>query len=219
MAHEALKFNVEVNNFDKWQPIYGGQDHGTFYMIYMKISEVVEQDNKFHYYAEFKLQNFVGAVSIGFGGHRTPELIELTNEAKNHRNKQLIEIMKGEGISDSKEQSRLLEEHRVDFRLNLQVTPFDNDFHIPKTKLQGMSNNLVGNILETDCLRNSPPSELYDQKDPQKSKYINPYHYQRAGDETHVVGLRNLNSSDPFTHVGQAGTWLIKCNPTRSFLI
>lgn len=216
MSHEALKFNVHTKDQTKWQPIVGCQDYGTFYMVYIKFTNYEEKDDLFYYSAEFKLQNYNGSITMGFDG--APELIELDDQQKKDREEELLKIMKSEGITDENEQQRLLKEHRIDFYLKLKVKPFDLDFHIPKTALQPTSKKLSDCILETDCIRMQPPFNLYDQNRPQQSKYINPYHYARAGDETHIVGFKNMNSNNPFIHIGQAGTWLTNCNPNRSFL-
>lgn len=50
MAHQDLKFQVNPTLKDKWQPILGGQAHGTFFMIYAMFEDFEEhnqdQDSK-----------------------------------------------------------------------------------------------------------------------------------------------------------------------------
>lgn len=77
MAHENLKFPLSLNRPGEWQPILASQDFGTFYVVYIKFndsgSRVNEAENTEHYYnCDFKLQNFVGAVTMGLTG--TPDI-------------------------------------------------------------------------------------------------------------------------------------------------
>ena len=46
MAHENLTFRVDLNERNEWQPIFGSQDYGTFYMVYIKIKEHSVTDNE-----------------------------------------------------------------------------------------------------------------------------------------------------------------------------
>ena len=64
MAHEDLKFKIDLTNFKDYQPILGSQDYGTFYMIYMKIISYEKFTNvdgfeQHRYKFEFKIQNFI----------------------------------------------------------------------------------------------------------------------------------------------------------------
>jgi len=217
MAHEALKFNVNVNDTKNWQPIVGNTDYGTFYMVYIKFAKMEEVDNKYHYYAEFKLQNYDGNISIGFEGN--PRLSELNEQEKLERENEIKDLIDGFHSKPIKEQQEILEMHHVDFILEIDVMPFDTDYCINRLKLKSTTKILNGNVLETNCIRKTPNINMYKQTDPLNSKYINPYHYKRAGDEILEIGTRNRNSKEPFNYVGNSGTLLSRCNPSRSFLI
>jgi len=77
MAHENLKFPLSISRTREWQPILASQDFGTFYVVYIKInssgSRINEVENTEYYYnCDFKIQNFVGAVTMGLTG--TPDI-------------------------------------------------------------------------------------------------------------------------------------------------
>jgi len=205
MAHEALKFNVIVDNYKDWQPIVGNQDFGTFYMIYVKFDKPTIQNGRYKYFIKLKLQNYSGNITLGFEGN--PRLIELSPAAKQRNVEKLKKLIPDFDTKTPEEQKYLLEIHRIDFQLDIWVRPFDT------------SKSLKGNVLETNCIIGSPNSDLYNQNNPLSSKFINPYHYQRAGDEILEVGLRNINSDSDFVSVSGAGTLLTRCNPSRSFLL
>ena len=216
MAHEALKFNIITDDTTHWQPIAGSQDFGTFYMVYIRFTKVIHSENKYHYFAEFKLQNYKGPISIGF--ESTPILRELTEEEKSNRNLKLKTLISKFEEESPENQERLLEEHRLDFTLDINVRPFDLDDSIAETKLAGISKEFKNAVLETTLNAVSPDGALYDPKKPLKSRYINPDHYERSGDEVILVGRKNKDSTDPFNHLGAVGTLLTKCNPSRSYL-
>lgn len=217
MAHEALKFNVLTENKTNWQPILGSQDFGTFYMIYIRFTKLLYNSDKYHYYAEFKLQNYNGPITMGF--ESTPILYELKEEDKRIRNEQLKTLIpKFEEMSEEEKQKNL-EEHRVDFRLDINVKPFDLDLELKESKLTGVSKVLQGGVLETNVTTVSPDGDLYNPKDLDKSKYINPKHYERSGDEYMLIGRKNKDSIEPFDYYGGIGTLLTKCNPSRSYLL
>ncbi len=222
MSHEALKFNVIVNDTENWQPIVGSQDFGTFYMIYIRFTKNVEEvidsgKTTYFYHAEFKIQNYEGEISMGFEG--IPRLVELDEQDIKTRENLVKELIEDFNILSTDEQDRLLKMHHVDFILEFDVKPFDTDFQLPSNRLKGISKKLENHVLESTIERKIPSSRLYNPKAPLKSKYINPYHYKRAGDEILEIGFRNRNSNKSFNYIGHSGTLLSNCNPSRSFLI
>jgi hypothetical protein len=72
MAHEQLKFKLHLEDTKEWQPILGDQHLNTFYMVYVKFSEVNEEEDTESgssvctYKCQFRIQNFRGAVTFGF---------------------------------------------------------------------------------------------------------------------------------------------------------
>ncbi|WP_420570879.1 hypothetical protein [Kordia sp.] len=72
MAHENLRFNLDTSS-DKYQPIFGNQELGTFFMIYMQIISYKQVEYSpgiitHSYEVKFKIQNFRGAITMGFNG-------------------------------------------------------------------------------------------------------------------------------------------------------
>lgn len=83
MAHENLKFKIDTKS-DQWQPIFGNQELGTFFMIYMKIKEKLIIEKKgvksYKYTLKFKIQNFRGDITIGFGDDLSMKATEVEND-------------------------------------------------------------------------------------------------------------------------------------------
>lgn len=221
MAHEALKFNVICNDVTNLQPICGSVDFHTFHMVYMKIKKLHETQEdtitKYYYDVEFYLQNYDGDITIGFEGK--PILKELDALQIENRRKELIKSIRGFNNLPQEEQERLLRMHHVDFVLDIGIKAFDMTHSLKNIQLGPISKPFNGCILETNIERKTMDSTLYRQTDPLNSKYINPNHYKRAGDEILEVGFRNMNSTGPFNHQLGVGTLLSRCNPSRSFLI
>jgi len=225
MAHEILKFKVQVDDIKNWQPIYGNQEHGTFYMVYIKFKSVEQKEGKYLYTVDFKLQNYVGSITMGFSG--APKLKQL-NPDELEANKELIKKEIERINSERKtplienEVDAIYKVHQIDFQLEIPVKPFCNNFEYKSVSLDALSIPLKGNVLNAKSDLGNPDPILYnpDEEKALNSLYINPYHYERAGDELTEIGRKSVNDGGDFTSVNTGGTYpLTICIPSRSFLI
>ena len=87
MAHENLKFAFSFDRKNVWQPVAAEQSYGTFYTIniMVKETEIIFAPNGtkiFKCKCNFKLQNFVGAVTMGLSG--TPQFKIPNNPEYSH---------------------------------------------------------------------------------------------------------------------------------------
>ncbi|MFD2565308.1 hypothetical protein [Aquimarina rubra] len=217
MAHEALKFNVQVKDYQNWQPIVGCQHYGTFYMIYIKFIKVEKEGDKFIYTCSFKLQNYTGAITMGLTGY--PNIEVLDDEEKKDNENFLRENIPGFDELTEEEQQKTLDTHRIDCELTIYTKPFHYNEEITECRLNPIKSPLEGMTLNVDCVKNIPDSTYYNESNPLQSKYINPYHFRRTGDELLELGHKRHIIDEPFSGRNDGGTLLSQCNPSRSFLI
>lgn len=195
MAHENLKFNLklkfEKNPKDKkWQPIYGAQHHGTFYMIYIKFNSkstgTKEDKTTFYKYnCSFRIQNYRGAITMGLSGKPS-----LKHGFDNH--------------------------HKSDVMyLNIDVTPFTKNDYINDVELKE-SNQLTKDLVLVSKVNCTPPPEnIFSNKGKNiktihknldNSIYIDPYQYTRDGDHFREVSTREAGSTSPFPSIQTGGS-------------
>lgn len=182
MAHENLKFPLSLTKNDIWQPVFGAQHHGTFYMIYIKIKSYEKVQNDFGktehtYHCDFRLQNYRGAITMGLIGTKIPKFSTDTSEAK------LGDIL----------------------NINLEVSPFKKNDYLNNIKLKlvkPIESKLV-TVINVFVL--SPPIELFNPKDLDNSLYLNPYTHLRDGDEYTDVVFRKSGTDQPFQSPGNMG--------------
>ena len=191
MAHEDLKFKIDLTNFKDYQPILGSQDYGTFYMIYMKIISYEKYTNadgfeQHRYQFEFKIQNFIGAITIGLKKCQ-PELIPVLDQNPNDP---------------------------VNFQLKLAITPFSTKKAVKYTEVLDQPIK-PEHILSTQYRRNIPGCDLYDENDFDDSRYLNPYQVVRDGDEYLKVCLKKEDDDD-CVDMNDMGGETGFCVPSRS---
>ncbi|AOW19534.1 hypothetical protein [Urechidicola croceus] len=175
MAHENLKFRLKIDLKDTWQPIYGAEHHGTFYMIYVKINkyEVIKNEYGIEVHShnwDFRLQNYRGNITMGLVD--TPSL----KFSKDEKETQFGEIL----------------------NINLSVKPFIKNDIISNCNLNVEKVIPKNMIAVTNVMLLNPPIELYNPKDLDNSLYINPYSHFRDGDHFNEVSTRPVGSKDPF---------------------
>lgn len=175
MAHENLKFPLNLKKNDTWQPIYGGQHHGTFYMIYIMIHnyeeiEVAKDQKAYNFECSFRLQNFRGAITIGL------------NDFRNHQF----------AVDESDENT----ENILNF--NLEVKPFKKNDHLNNIQILLEKPIESGLIAVFNVFITSPPDCLFNPKDLDNSTYINPYTHLRDGDQYIDVAFRRNGSEEQF---------------------
>lgn len=191
MAHENLKFVIRLEDRNVWQPVFGSQDFGTFYMIYIKIKDIQEitgEDNTpfFLYTCDFKLQNYRGAITMGLTG--SPDMkIESSVEG-------------------------------VDAFLNVSVSPFHVNNEILDENIILRSPLQVGMTLQTNFTLNAPPQHLFDPANPDKSVYLSPYRLIRDGEAYSEISTRKLGSNEPFPIPKDIGCEFGPCIPDRSII-
>ncbi|SNR15631.1 hypothetical protein [Tenacibaculum jejuense] len=191
MAHENLKFKLNLKDKTNFQPILGSQDYGTFYMVYIKIKKFEEFDNsdnfrQYNYHCDFKLQNFIGDITIGFG-NSSPK-IEFSTQSNS--------------------------DDHIDAYINFSITPFDTNTEISKVielhkKLES------GMILDSNYSRTPPNQNIYDPKKPEKSKYLNPYRFIRDGEDYVEISGRKFGTDEPFPIPDSMGEPVGFCVPKR----
>ncbi|GAB4159788.1 MAG: hypothetical protein Tsb0033_14800 [Winogradskyella sp.] len=174
MAHENLKFRLSTTSTN-WQPVYGGQHHGTFYMVYIKIKsydkiEIAKDKTAYELVCDFRLQNFRGAITMGlvdFSGHNFAE----------------------ETHDDTAE-------HILYF--NLEVAPFTKNDYLNNIKILLEAPIEKGLISVFKVLLLLPPKNIFNPNDLENSLYLNPYTHVRDGDQYIDVAYRKHGTKDPF---------------------
>ncbi|WP_299184579.1 hypothetical protein [uncultured Aquimarina sp.] len=217
MAHEALKFNVNLNDSQNWQPIVGCQHYGTFYMIYIKFDQLEKQKDKYYYTCSFRLQNYNGPVTMGIVGE--PEIRVLDDDQLRKNEEFLRQNIPGFDEMTEEEQQNTLDIHRIDCELKIFTKPFHFNEKLLGYTLNPIKTELKGMTLNTSCEKEIPDSIYYNQAEPLKSDYLNPYHFRRIGDELLELGYKRYSIDEPFSGINNAGTLLSQCNPSRSYLL
>lgn len=225
MAHEELKFKISAKANNTWQPIYGGQEYGTFFMIYMRITnyEVITEDGvegKSHIYTcDYRIQNFVGAVTLGLypyaAGSKSIDEAELEN----------LYYGKTYSKSDMEKMYDFLppsEREKLFFEVGIHVCirPFLKNEIITNRKLNFNRELQSGDRIETECRTELPPTELYDQQNPLDAAYLNPNDFIRSGDWVTEIGTRKYDESGKGAFIAPTvlggGSKHGKCIPNRS---
>jgi len=207
MAHENLKFNLHLNDQHKeWQPIFASQDFNTFYVVYIKLLKIIENPDslpgnmKALYKCQFRIQNFRGAVSIGFCGN--PDL--------------WLPIPKDKEIG-------------VKISIPLRAFCFNERWPEPKTLEDNPDDLFIDYVLMEKIDRKKLlkaeinmqlPAGMYKKETPIKSDYLFPYKYERDGNVAIELGRRKANTDDDFEKYPEdiAGKFGGICSPDTSKL-
>ncbi len=176
MAHQFLKFRVQICDSDKdWQPIYASQDYGTFFVVYIKFTEVIENPDSLpgnfeaSYKCEFKVQNFRGPVSIGLNG-----ISELYTK-----------------VDD--------DHFGVFVKIKLKAFHFKEEFTPEELPPPYMFTSKINRdkLLKTIVIMDLPDG-MYDKNNPISSNYLFPYKYERDGDTALELGRRPAGTDGMF---------------------
>lgn len=195
MAHQFLKFKIDLNDNKNFQPVLGSQDYGTFYMVYIKIKKYKSFTNEdgfeqHNYTCDFKLQNFIGDITIGFADN-APEIKFPNSNPKDP----------------------------IDASLNIKIAPFMVNPFIKDRVLELDKKLDKGFILETNFERKIPRPALYDSNKPNNSEYLSPYSFIRDGEDYLEIATRKFGTNDTFkprkSMAGDGGF----CVPNRSLII
>jgi hypothetical protein len=201
MAHENLRFRLDLEDRKEYQPILASQDYGTFYLVYAKITsyEKVEVNGieKHRYWFDFKLQNFRGCITMGFVD---------SNEDEH----------KTFSLGRTKSKNRIL---YGDFELVVKVAPFRVSSEITQVPLDLNEPLQKGHIIRTNLGRMKPPKELYLSEAPDEARYLNPYRFERDGDEYLEIATRHFGREVPFKEPAAGGVHGGICVPELSLVI
>lgn len=197
MAHENLKFRVVLDEKNEWQPIFGSQDYGTFYMVYIKIKGQSVKKNEtgkksYKYTCDFKLQNYRGQITMGFKKGYIPELTTPTGHEPD-----------GEGVQ---------------MFLNIEIVPFTVNEELNDITLEQTTPLKKGMTVQTNFIQGVPPKDLYDPKNPEKSRYLNPYRFVRDGEAYSEISARKFKKTgtpNTFEDPSRFGCWIGPCIPNR----
>ncbi len=193
MAHQNLKFRLHLNDSVEWQPIYAGQDFNTFYVVYVKFMNLIEDSDSLmgnltaSYRCKFRIQNFRGAVSIGFS--KEPKLYKVKDK---------------------------------EFTINIEIflkafhfNEYSKEIDFPFVEKIDRS-KLLKTKVSLDL-----PAGMYNKKKPIESDYLLPYKYERDGDTAIELGRRTAGSTKPFKNYsdeGISGGEFGICSPDTSLL-
>lgn len=199
MAHENLKFKLDLNDNKEWQPILGAQEFGTFFMVYIRFNKVENMANELgvdvvRYNCSFRLQNFDGAITIGFCGKPKISI----NPDKNDEISTYINLPLGCFVF--KELEDIVED-----------LPLEIPTHKPLMTLYTVR---VPNNTDTKN------QKFYNADKPMTSQFLHPYKYERDGDGAYEIGRRPLGSTGEFKSLPDAeeagGGPLGICSPNTS---
>lgn len=202
MAHENLKFALSLER-KEWQPIMGAQDYGTFYMVYIKFNSYEKTtiqggDGKdmisHHYKVDFKIQNFVGAVTMGLGGSPSLSFEDVKMDFRGN----------------------VIKERWA--KLNLSVAPFSTNNIISNYKLIGTEKLEKGKTFAVVYNRLAPPVEIFNPGNLNHSVFLNPHTITRDGDDYLDVATRKNGTNDDY-EPEIAGEPFGICNPSHSIII
>ncbi|QNM86297.1 hypothetical protein H9W90_04020 [Polaribacter pectinis] len=182
MAHENLKFRLDLNERNDWQPILATQEFGTFFMVYIKFKDFIEENNQGlsikSYKCDFKLQNFKGDITIGFSNN-TP----------------ILTYPDGTRPYDNE----------LNAYINIVIQPFNLNHEINDCNLIVTQPLEKGLILQTYYDRVNPPINISDPLHPEKSLYLNPNKLIRDGEFYSEISTRKLGDTNPFPNPNDAG--------------
>ncbi|RMB57389.1 hypothetical protein EAX61_11625 [Dokdonia sinensis] len=211
MSHQSLKFPLQLIENSDWQPIAGTQDHGTFYMIYIKFKSVKTEENNFgvevqKIECDVRLQNFKGSITMGLVGNPT------------------IQVLSPE------ERAAKVNTFDPDAFIAITVAPFHKNDFIKNVILQTEYKLTAGMVIETKYQLQDPPQTIqdfdnnakkfFDINDPDNSAYVNPVYFERDGDEYLEIATKTWNTQQPFqSRSGIGGSpWGI-CFPNFSVIL
>lgn len=156
MAHEELQFSFELERQNDWQPIYSNQDLGTFYVIYLKINEANLETTAgaqfYSYNMDFRIQNYRGAVTMGFV--EQPDVSYVIDD----------------------------QNHGIDFNFRLSIEPYNNTFYLKDYNVSLSSPIQKGHLIDTNVTVKNVPASLENAQDPNKSIFLDPRLFLRDGD-------------------------------------
>jgi len=192
MAHENLKFKLDIRNNNDFQPILGSQDYGTFYMVYVKINNYENFTNsdgyeQHTYDCDFRIQNFIGDITIGFGDF----------------------------FPNFSFASALDSNDPVHASFNITISPFNTNVLIKNRKIDLHRPIESGMIIKTQFRRSPPDINLYDPLNPNNSKYLNPYRFIRDGEDYIEISGRIFPDQSPFPEPDELGDPMGFCVPNR----
>lgn len=194
--HENLKMRVNFqseNNTDgtprmpitnEYQSICGRLDHGTFYMVYIKLHKHeiinVAGDISHKYTVSFFLQNYDGAITMGLDPYQKVRLVENSKKTK---------------------------ENDYHYQIKLKVEPFNSNTALPQQEawvIDGDSKNpnkspLHDCIIDVEIDMQLAPSTLYNHNDLESSQYIDPMLWERDGENYLRRSYRLHKPGDPST--------------------
>jgi hypothetical protein len=192
--HENLKFNLQPNILNDWQPILSSQVYGTFYMVYIqfiKHEEPTEEKNYHTYYCKYKLQNFRGAITIGF-----------IDEPR-------INVLP-ESQYDIKDP--------IDYSFDIKISPFNNncDTKILEHRLESKI-SIPNKIFNAEVLVADPPQFMYQKNNPDQALYLHPDQYKRDGEDYMEICYRKFGDEQwPCKDNEGFGRYPGICDMTRS---
>ncbi|RDK84751.1 hypothetical protein [Marinirhabdus gelatinilytica] len=173
--HEKLKSQIvldcnasgaPLNN--EYQTLAGRSAYGTFYMLYLKLNGYTAKppkDPKEHEYSfEIYLQNFEGAITMGFPSQ------------------QKVTLKKADKTKYSNESPK----HQPDYVLTIEVQPFNTNTTLNISK-KLLDESLKGKIIDVDIQHKFPPNMIYDSNNPHNTPYLDPYKYVRDGEDVHLL--------------------------------
>ena len=174
--HQNLKFNLSLTKKQKWQPIMATEYIGTFYMIYIKINDLIidSNENIIGLKSQFYLQNYRGAIKMGLN----------------------IGNSKNSGNNETKIYSipRDFEKDGVHYEVPLSVTPFHNCDESAEIAIifdNGIEINKT--IFEVEVVYSELPQEIFNPSELDKSRYIHPLYCFREGDNMqHIYYKKNI---------------------------
>jgi|GEM_PF-3021957 len=173
--HEKLKMRVNLGcstgddgssipHVSENQCICGRMDHGTFYMLYLELTNSSEfigasGETKYRYEFNLFLQNFDGAITMGF------------DEEQDCRLKKSERIV----ADDS-------DEFLFDYQFKIRVQPFNSTNTVKQ--LEWVTDEpLTGKIFDVDIAVVAPPNMIYKKENLENSEYIDPLVWTRDGED------------------------------------
>ena len=201
MAHENLRFRLNLEDRKDYQPIMASQDYGTFYLVYVKITSYekiqVDGQEKHKYLFDFKLQNFRGNITMGF--------VDDPNDKDTTFS-----------LGRTKSNNRIF---FGDFELVVKVAPFRVSPEINNVEFILDEPLQKDHIIRSKLGRMKPSKDLYLSDNPDKSRYLNPYRFSRDGDEYLEISTRVFETEHPFLEAAAGGVPGGICMPDLSLII
>ncbi len=191
--HENLKFNLQPNILNDWQPIISSQLYGTFYMVYIQFIKHVkptEEKNYHTIYCKYKLQNFRGAITLGFIDE--PRINATPEDDFNSKDP-------------------------IDYKFDIKISPFNNncDTKIIEHKIE-TDISTPNKIFNADVLVADPPKFMYIKEFPDEALYLHPDQYKRDGEDYMEITYKKFGDSEDENNQDGYGRYPGICDMTRS---